>query len=399
MKVYEGLSVQGFKAGGKRKGKYGLALVLSEEDSNCSIMVTSNNIRAPPVDLSIKHSKKGTARSVVISSGNANSFTGKGGRKDAEEMCRLVSSKFNIEPTDVIVNSTGIIGQRLDMDLIKELIIEVSKETLVGDEGIINAADAIKTTDAFEKIASRNVETAEGNVRMTGFVKGAGMISPDLMHATMISVILTDATISKNTIDDMLTEAVEGSFNMVNVDGDTSTNDMVILLANGKSGISGDSSLLQKGLNEVCLDLAMMLAKDGEGATKFLTVEINGAQTSEDARSAAKAVVRSTLVKTALFGENPNWGRIIAAIGYSGAKFDKSRISLSVKNEKDVAVLVIEGKGIALKGSDEIKKAGVILKSREISFSADLGMGTHSATSFGCDLGHNYVKINSEYTT
>ncbi len=394
------ISVPGFRVGGKRSSKYGLAIAVSEGPANCSIVVTSNKIRAAPVELSLKHAKDNLAQGVVISSGNANAFTGTRGARDAQRMCELVSERLGLSSGNVIVNSTGIIGQHLEMGEIESLISEVSEGGLRTDgEGITSAADAIRTTDSFVKITRRNLVVDGKSVRITGFAKGAGMIAPDLMHATMISVILTNARIPRKKIDDVLREAVDLSFNMINVDGDTSTNDMVILLANGEAGNEAVDAGFQEAVNEICLDLAKLIVKDGEGATKLFEVEILGAESLDDARRAAKSVVRSTLVKTALFGENPNWGRVVAAIGYSGALIDKSRLSLQLRNEEDAVVLVKGGVGVALKGSPEIKKAAEILKSSEVRFTADLGVGEHSATAFGCDLGYNYVKVNAEYTT
>lgn len=391
--------VPGFRAGGKRGKKYGVAVAVSEGKAACSLMVTSNRIKAAPLELSIENAKDKIAQGVVITSGNANAFTGEQGRKDAERICELVSTSFRMRKGDVIVNSTGIIGQRLDMDNIEGLIEEAVKDIRGDDSGITDAAKAMMTTDSFLKIASKTVKAADKDVKITGFAKGAGMIAPDLVHATMIAIILTNAYIPKDRIDAMLKEAVDGSFNLVVVDGDTSTNDMVVLLANGEAGNVSIDEALQEALNDVCTDLARMIVKDGEGATKLFEVEVKGARSKEDAKKAAKAVAGSTLVKTAVYGENPNWGRIIAAIGYSGAKFNKERLSLLVKNDKDRAILVKDGRGIALKGTEELEKAGEILRGEEFTFIADLGSGSFSAVALGCDLGYSYVKINAEYTT
>jgi glutamate N-acetyltransferase/amino-acid N-acetyltransferase len=392
-------SVPGFKVGGKRGKKYGVAIAVSEEKATCSLMVTSNKIKAAPLELSIEHAKDNIAQGVVITSGNANAFTGERGTRDANRICGLVSDDFGLDKKDVVVNSTGIIGQWLEMDEIEKLVEEVAMSLNGDDSRMSDAADAMRTTDSFKKTSSKTIEVDGQAVRLTGIAKGAGMIAPQLAHATMIAVILTDAVIPKEKIDSMLKEAVDQSFNMIIVDGDTSTNDMVVLLANGKAKNNRVEESLQAALNEVCLELAKLIVKDGEGATKFFTMEIRGAGTMEDAKVAARVVAGSTLVKTALFGENPNWGRIIAAIGYSGAKFDQTRLSLSVRNESIEAVLVKDGGGIALKGTEEVKRAKEILKSREVTFTADLGLGEFSATAFGCDLGHNYVKINAEFTT
>lgn len=393
------VSVPGFRVGGKRGKKHGLAIAASDASVNCSVMATSNKIRAAPVELSLKHAKDNVAQGVVISSGNANAFTGEQGERDARRMCELASESLGFDVENVIVNSTGIIGQNLEMSEIEELIGVVAEELQSDDSGITGAADAMRTTDSFEKISSRNVNVDGSELRITGFAKGAGMIAPDLLHATMISVILTNAHIPRDRIDDVLREAVDLSFNAINVDGDVSTNDMVVLLANGTAGNQDDGSDFQEVLNDVCLDLAKLIVKDGEGATKLFEVEIRGVKSLDDAKLAAKSVVRSTLVKTALFGENPNWGRVIAAIGYSGADFDKARLSLRLANESREVVLVEGGVGVALKGTEEIKLAGEILKSDEVKFIADLGVGDKSATAFGCDLGYNYVKVNAEYTT
>jgi glutamate N-acetyltransferase/amino-acid N-acetyltransferase len=390
------VSVPGFRVGGKRGGKYGLAVVVSDSKANCSVMATSNKIRAAPVELSLEHAKDNVAQGVIISSGNANAFTGAQGERDAQRMCELASKSLGFNAENVIVNSTGIIGQNLEMSEIEKLIEAVVENLQSDDSGITDAADAMRTTDSF---SSRTVVVDGSEVRITGFAKGAGMIAPDLLHATMISVIVTDAHIPKKKINQVLGNAVDLSFNMINVDGDVSTNDMVILLANGASGNQDVGGSFQASLNDVCLDLAKLIVKDGEGATKLFEVEIRGAESLDDARRAAKSVVRSTLVKTALFGENPNWGRVIAAIGYSGAYFDKSQLSLLLRNERDEVVLVENGEGIVLKGTDEIKRAGEILKSAEVSFIANLGVGDFTASAFGCDLGYNYVKVNAEYTT
>ncbi len=394
----EKLSIPGFKAGGKR-GRYGLAIVVSEKKAACSVMATSNKIRAAPVDLTMDHVKDKTARAVVISSGNANAFTGNKGLKDAEEMALAVSRTLGINKEDVLVNSTGIIGQRLDIEAIRSLIADTAEELQEGDSGIETAARAIMTTDAFQKISSRSGGKDGASFRVTGFAKGAGMIAPDLMHATMIAVILTDAHIPREKIDGVLGEAVDNSFNMINVDGDMSTNDMVILMANGSSDREFSESSIQKAVDDVCMDLARMIVKDGEGAKKLFEVKIEGAASEEDAKKAAMAVSRSLLVKTAVFGENPNWGRVIAAVGYSGAAFKRQKLGLRLRGAEDEVVLVKDGEGVALKGSEELNIAAEILKESEFRFTISLGVGTSTATALGCDLGHNYVKTNAEYTT
>ncbi len=335
---------------------------------------------------------------MAITSGNANAFTGEQGKKDARRIAQLVSQSFGLAQGDIIVNSTGIIGQTLEMGEIEELIGRVVGKMRDDSEGVENAASCMKTTDSFSKIASRTLKSDGEEIIITGIAKGAGMIAPSLSHATMIAIILTNGRIPKEKIDDLLKDAVDESFNMITVDGDTSTNDMVALLANGYIRIK-DYSEFNGALKEVCIDLAKMIVRDGEGATKLFRVEISGARSIEDARKAAKAVAGSTLVKTALFGENPNWGRVIAAIGYSGAEFEKEKLSLVLRNDEVEAVLVKDGKGVAVKGSTELEKAGRILKSKEVDFAAHLGVGDAISEAYGCDLGYNYVKINAEYTS
>lgn len=394
------LSVPGFRFGGTRGKKYGVAIVTSNSRCTCSLMVTSNKIRAAPVELSLAHAQDRSARAVVITSGNANAFTGQKGREDALRIASQGSEILGIRRIeDVIVNSTGIIGQNLFMPEIEELIKKIAHDLKEDDSGVEEAADAMRTTDAFKKIASRTVAVEGKDVKITGIIKGAGMVAPKLGHATMIAVIATNAFIPSSKVDLVLTRAVEESFNMTVVDGDTSTNDMVVLLANGQAGNEDVGYPFQAALDSVCRDLAKMLVKDGEGATKVLNMVVRGAASSEDARKAARAVVSSTLVKTALFGENPNWGRIIAAIGYSGAEFDKNKLSLSLKDSNQEVLLVKNGRGVALKGTEELKIAGEVMKSPELTFTAELGVGEMETTAYGCDLGYGYVKINAEYTT
>jgi len=393
------LDVKGFSSNGCRDEKYGLALIVADEPVACSVMVTSNKIRAAPLDISVENSRERKARALVVSSGNANAFTGIKGLKDATRMTEVVADYIGCDSSEVLVNSTGIIGQNLDMECIEGLIKSTFEGIDSSSNGLFNASEAMKTTDAFNKISSKDVSVDNKKVRITGVAKGAGMISPDLMHATMIAVILTDAHVPTEMIDTVLKEAVKNSFNMINVDGDVSTNDMVVLLSSGKANNQAVDEAFQEALNNVCIDLAKMIVKDGEGAGKFMEVFVKGAGSESDARKTAKAVVNSTLVKTALFGENPNWGRVIAAVGYSGADFDKERLSLAVKNSSLEAVLVNRGVGVALKKSNEIQTARKIFEGEELTFIIDLGIGKHSATAYGCDLGPNYVKVNAEYTT
>ncbi|NOZ77327.1 MAG: bifunctional ornithine acetyltransferase/N-acetylglutamate synthase [Euryarchaeota archaeon] len=394
-----GVCVPGFKAAGIRKGGYGLAVILSEGEADCALMVTSNRVRAAPVLVSLGHAGRGKARGVVASSGNANCFTGEKGLEDAREMCRLAAGRFGSSPQDYIVNSTGVIGRRLDMDAIEALLEEMPEPASSRDASLA-AAKAIMTTDTVPKMYSvrTTLETGE-EVHIGGIAKGAGMIAPGLVHATMFCFLTTDARIPGDRIQSVLREAVELSFNMTVVDGDMSTNDMVCLLAGGTAGNKDIDENFQKALDRVCRELARMIARDGEGATKYLEVTVRNAATREDAAAAARAVAGSSLVKTAVFGSDPNWGRIIAALGYSGAEMDPGKVSLYLRGREREVCLVRDGEPLALEGTEELKLAEEVMKEKEIHITADLAMGEGEATAFGCDLGYDYVKINAEYTT
>jgi glutamate N-acetyltransferase/amino-acid N-acetyltransferase len=395
----KGVCVPGFKAAGVRKGKYGLAVILSEGEAGCALMVTSNRVRAAPIQVSLRHAEGGKVRGIVANSGNANCFTGEEGLEDALEMCRMASGHFGHSPEDYIVNSTGVIGRRLDMEAI-EALLEEMPEPASSHDASFAAAEAIMTTDTVPKMYS--VRTALGTgevVHIGGIAKGAGMIAPSLTHATMFAFITTDAHVPAEKIDATLKEAVDLSFNMAVVDGDMSTNDMVCLLTGGTAGNKDIDENFQKALNHVCRELARMIAKDGEGATKYFEVTVKNASTREDAAAAARAVAGSSLVKSAIFGSDPNWGRIIAALGYSGAEMDPGKVSLFVMGKGEEVCLVDKGKPLALEGTGELKAAEEVLQEKEIYITADLALGKEEATAFGCDLTYDYVKINAEYTT
>jgi glutamate N-acetyltransferase/amino-acid N-acetyltransferase len=394
-----GVCVPGFKAAGVRKGKYGLAVILSEGEAGCALMVTSNRVRAAPIQVSLNHARKGKAWGIVANSGNANCFTGEEGLEDTLEMCRMASEKFGHSPEDYIVNSTGVIGRRLDMGAI-EALLEEMPEPASSHDASLAAAEAIMTTDTVPKMYSVRTVLETGEVvHIGGIAKGAGMIAPSLTHATMFAFITTDAYIPENRIKAALQEAVEQSFNMAIVDGDMSTNDMVCLLAGGTAGNQDIDDNFQEGLNLVCRELARMIAKDGEGATKYFEVTVKNATTREDAAAAARAVAGSSLVKSAIFGGDPNWGRIIAALGYSGAEMDPEKVSLYLRGREREVCLVRDGEPLALQGTEELELAEEIMKEKDIRITADLAMGEEEATAFGCDLTYDYVKINAEYTT
>ncbi len=391
----KGVCVQGFLACGVKDGKNGVALVMSEKDADCALMITENRVKAAPLKVSAEHAV-GKVRCIVANSGNANAYTGEEGLKDAKRMCEITANELGLKTEDVIVASTGVIGRRLDMDLIFEQIKKISK-TLTNDAACSQkAAEAILTTDSAAKRISVSTTLKSGEeIEIGGICKGAGMIAPQLNHATMLCFLTTNAHIPEEKIKKVLASAVENSFNQTVIDGDMSTNDMVVLLANGMAGNSDVDENFAQALNYITTELAKKMVRDGEGATKSFEVEVKNAKSEKDARMAARAVVSSNLVKTAIFGEDPNWGRIIAALGYSGADFDPDKVSLFIEG----ICLVRDGKILAFADTEELEQAKLALSSKEIKITADLNAGTHSATAYGCDMSPEYVRINAEYTT
>ncbi len=400
MKVTEkGVCVKGFSAAGVRYGKYGLAIVLSERRCTTSLMITSNKIKAAPLLVSAEHAEK-EVYGVVANSGNANAFTGERGMVDAGVMCSAVASRLNMSSDNFLVASTGVIGRQLDMDVVEGLIERASQRLSSESSASAEAARAIMTTDTFEKVISVETVLNDGTVvEIGGIAKGSGMIAPDLNHATMLCFITTSAYIPEDKIDAILSEAVEDSFNLLVVDGDTSTNDVVVLFANGMAGNRDVDENFTDALNFVAKELAKMIAKDGEGATKYIEATVKNAVSLEDARKAARAIVGSNLVKTAVFGGDPNWGRIVSAVGYSGCNLEQNKISLFVSESGREVCLVRKGKPLALDGTEELEEAEKVFAGSEIYITLDLGLGKAEATAFGCDLTYDYVKINSEYTT
>jgi glutamate N-acetyltransferase/amino-acid N-acetyltransferase len=391
----KGVCVQGFKAGGWRKDRYGVAVILSEVLSNCAVAVTSNRVKAAPIMISLENVKDGKAQGVVANSGNANAYTGEEGLKDARRMCKIAAQAFSLKEQDFLVASTGVIGRRIDLQIIEEGIRSLSKKLGSSGAASLDAARALMTTDTQPKMISVKTTLSDGSeVEIGGIAKGAGMIAPKL-HATMLCFITTNAYIPEGKMKPILNEAVEQSFNQTVVDGDMSTNDFVAFFANGLAGNEDVDENFQEALNYVARELAKMIAMDGEGSTKFVQVEVKNAATIDDARKAARAIVGSNLVKAAIFGGDPNWGRIVAALGSSGATFDPGRITLSLNGIS----LVDNGKILAFQGTPALEQAKQTLQNREIEIIVDLHEGRESAVAYGCDLTPEYVKINAEYTT
>ncbi|TCW42616.1 glutamate N-acetyltransferase [Thermohydrogenium kirishiense] len=394
-------SPKGFLASGVvagiKKAKKDFAIIYSEKKANAAAAFTTNKVKAAPVILDMKRIENGEAQAIVVNSGNANACTGNKGYEDACTTADMAAKHLNIDSSDVLVCSTGIIGVTLPMEKIAKGI-ELAAQSLSKDGGK-EAAKAILTTDTFSKEVAVKFTVKGVEVTIGGIAKGSGMISPNM--ATMLSFITTDANITKDALNKALKETVKRSYNMISVDGDMSTNDTIIILANGEAGNpviengTYEYEIFYNALLYVNKYLAKQIAKDGEGATKFMEVKVINALTEEDAILAAKSVVNSNLVKTAIFGEDANWGRIIAAVGYSGANFSQDDTDIYLKSNKGI-IKVCENGGF-IDFSEETAKE--ILSEKEISIIIDLNAGNYEALAWGCDLSYDYVKINGSYRT
>jgi glutamate N-acetyltransferase/amino-acid N-acetyltransferase len=380
-------SVAGVRAAGAREGKYGVALITAS--GAAAGVFTTNKVRAAPLDVTAEHLRATTGHleGIIANSGCANAFTDQRGQDDACRMAKLLAGFLGAEEKQIAVASTGVIGRYLDMDLIARLSKEARSKLRNAPDASAEAARAIMTTDTRVK----EIAVEHDGLRVAGIVKGSGMIEPNV--ATMLCFLFTDADLPALALQDCLTDAVKESFNMLTVDGDTSTNDTVLLTSTGR--VKGRVEDLRLALQFVCVELAKMMAKDGEGASKCFEVVVTGAMSEKDARSAAKAVARSSLVKTAVYGADPNWGRIVCALGYSRAEVDSDRITLSIEGSGLEATLVQKGKIV----EGVLDKAQRIMKGDTIIIKIDLGLGAAGARSFGCDLTHEYVNINANYTT
>jgi len=402
-------AVSNLKTAGVRDGKYGVSLILSP-NSDVAGVFTSNKVIAAPVDYTKRIIENGKISAIVANSGNANCFTGDFGVLDCENTVKYASKLLNINENEIATASTGVIGRKMPMDIITNLINKASQRLENSQDASIDAAKALMTTDTVYKESAVEVTLENGNtVKIGGICKGTGMIAPNM--GTMLCFIATDAEADQKTLKRVLIKAVDDSFNMLVVDGDESTNDTVLLFANGKSNNSiitnnnnndNNSNIdknFQEGLNILCKDLAKQMAKDGEGASKFLEVEVNGAKTKYDAQIVAKSVVKSSLVKTAVFGGDPNWGRIVMAIGYSGASMDPDNVTIAISSGNDLVYLVLDGEILAFEDTPNLREAEELMKNKEIKIIIDLNEGKNDAIAYGCDLTYDYVKINAEYTT
>lgn len=379
------------KAGIKYPDRYDIALIYSKRPAKATAVFTTNQIKAAPVKICIKRIKNGIAQAIILNSGNANACTGKKGIEDTLTITDTVAQKLNINKEHVLPMSTGVIGMPMPMDKILPAVDTLTEN--LGKASPLDVAKAIMTTDKFPKVTHRQIKIHNKVVTITGICKGAGMISPNM--ATMLCVILTDAQIDVSLMKVLLQNAVSNSFNSITVDGDMSTNDTVVFLANGEATVEIDKSSnswknFKEALNELCIELASLIVKDAEGASKFIKVHVKDAKTSSDAKRIAKAVANSLLVKTAIYGEDPNWGRIIAAVGYSGVPVKEEKIEIYING------VCLFDKGNPTMREEELKES---LKNKEIEILIKLNEGKTEKTVYTSDLTEEYVRINSAYRT
>ena len=404
MKFTEGgvCAAKGFTASGlhcgirKNRTKKDLALIVSEVPAKAAAVYTQNLVKGAPLLVTKRHIENGIASAIICNSGNANTCNADG-IEIAEKMCFELSKAANIPAEDIVVASTGVIGQPLSIEPIAVAVPDLVKT--LSNDGSLDACNAIMTTDTKEKQVAVEFCINGKTCHIGGISKGSGMIHPNM--ATMLVFITSDVNISPEMLQKALSGDVKNSFNMLSIDGDTSTNDMAVILANGLAGNdeitedNDDFKVFMKALNTVTVALCRMIVGDGEGATKLLECAVNGAKTEPDAKKVAKSVVCSSLLKAAMFGADANWGRVLCAIGYSGADVDISKIDVAFKSEKGTIAVCKNGSGIEF--SEE--KAKEILLCDEIDILVDLNDGNFAATAWGCDLTYDYVKINGDYRT
>lgn len=395
-------AARGFLAGGihcgirKNKSKPDLAMIYSRKECAAAAVYTTNLVKGAPILTTRKNLENGRARAVICNSGNANTCNADGVEK-AERMCEIAAKVLSISPSDVIVASTGVIGQTLPIEPIENAAEALAASLREGGSGA--AAAAIMTTDTLPKEAAVSLTLGGKEIHIGGISKGSGMIHPNM--ATMLCFVTTDCAIAPAMLDKAIRRAADISFHMISIDGDSSTNDTFAVLANGMAGnpeITGegeDFEAFAQGLEAVCVKLAKMMAGDGEGATKLLICRTSGAQDVKTARTVAKAVICSNLLKAAMFGADANWGRVLCAIGYSGAEVDVAKIDVSFQSAKGRVDVCKSGAGIEF--SEE--KAAEVLGEKEIGILIELNAGKYSAEAYGCDLTYDYVKINGDYRT
>lgn len=381
--VYTGIKARG-------KGKLDLGILASDRPAVVAAMFTQNRVKGDAVIVSQEHSRRGAVRGIIVNAGVSNVANGPRGRADAEEMCELAAGHLGVRPSEMLVGSTGVIGKPLPMDKIRSGVPRIVLSASGGPE----FARAIMTTDTHPKTMAVRFRAAGRNYAMGAVAKGVGMIHPDM--ATMFCFVTTDAAVERRLLRDAFRRAVADSLNMISVDGDTSTSDTAVVLANGAAGgpaiaVGGPgAAAFEAALRHVCVTMAKMLARDGEGAEKLIEVRIEGAATEADARAAARTVTASPLVKTAVHGNDPNWGRLMMAVGRSGARIDLERARAWLGG-----TMVYRGRPLPF----DAKAASAELRGKDVLLRVDLGAGRASATAWGCDLTPEYVHINSDYTT
>lgn len=369
-----------------------LAVIVSDTPSAAAGVFTQNRVCAAPVQVSRDRLPRPDARAVVVCSGNANACTGEQGLTDARRMAELVARELGCRPEQVLVASTGVIGRPLPMPVLEAGIPKATRAVAAGRDALNDAAHAILTTDTGVKVATRVLELAGGPVTVTGFAKGAAMIGPNL--ATMLGFVLTDAAVGEGDLHPMLKAACDASFNCVSVEGHTSTNDTVFLLANGTGPkLAGhDLATLRDAVAGVCTQLARKIAFDAEGAEHLITIEVEGCRTDAEAKQVAKTIADSALVKTAVFGADPNWGRVVSAAGYSGVAFEEKDLSLWMGD------LPLYRSGTPLP-FDAAAASAYLKHNREVHFKLRFALGPGRCTFFTSDLTYEYVKLNADYTT
>lgn len=408
-----GIYPKGFKVGSiatnvKKNGLPDLALIYSSKPCNAAGVFTTNKFKAAPVLIdneNLKLKKNENFNSIIINSGCANAVTGEGGLNDAKEIINYVDKILNNpissnKISNTLTMSTGVIGQRLQMDKIKNGIDNITKNIGSDHEHWLNCAKGIMTTDTFPKLISRNFEINGINYSISGLCKGAGMICPNM--ATLLGLIITDAPIESKTLNKLLKESVNKSFNCISVDGDMSTNDTILALSNGESGgnliteSSNEFKIFEKKFKELSIELAKLVVRDGEGATKFITINVKNAKNDIEAKMAANSISNSALVKTAMFGKDANWGRILCAIGYSNIDVDpkKTNVSFIPTDGSEELKLLVNGEPQIV---DEAR-ASQILELQDLEIEVDLGLeGNGKCQFWTCDLSHDYVTINGDY--
>ena len=397
MRIIEGGGVtasSGYRAGGiqtgvKESGAKDLALVYSTRPANAAAVYTTNKVQGAPIAIDREHLADGKARAVILNSGNANVCNGDVGLDHAKRMCALTASELGLQTEEVLVCSTGVIGVPLPIAKIEAGIPQIV--AALSEEGAATAAEAIMTTDTVPKSCAVEVELASGHAVIGAMAKGAAMIAPNM--ATMLSVVTTDAAVPSGQLQELLSQAIQRTFNCITVDGDMSTSDTVILMANGDESELGERDIerLYEGIEYACRQMAQAIARDAEGSSKLITIAVSGAATEAEARQVGIAVANSSLVKTAAFGNDPNWGRILCAMGYAGVDFDPetARVSLCGTN--------IYGNGAGLDFDED--KLSAAMQAEEMAIDIDLAMGAAAAEIFTCDLTYEYVRLNAEYTT